>query len=448
MAKQRKRSPHPGVVLLRPQGNRRTWRARFTDPDSGRLAWEALDADAARTLETRRDWAIAKARAIAKRRAELDGGAPRATGTALDAAIDRYFDDHPRLSPRTREIYAAAANKLKAWAARAGVTTADDLTGPRLVAFRAALAKEPKRVAVGGDRRGARRAAGEPRSASAVNVELRAVGTVLGYLRRLGLLPRLTGDDLRDGLAKLKAPPKRVRYLKPHELQRLLDAALRHDAETFKATRAEHAARAETGATPRYKPIAPVIAAALVTGLRFGHLLGLQWSDVDLDALDADGRAVGEIVPAGGSLTKRTGVIGLEISPALRKMLAAMKLASGGRGPVFNVTPGEARAALKRLRSEYGAPAGASWQMFRVTCGCYLTNAPGIFGGASAYRSAKQLGHSVAVAERYYVDVVRGLPRDARTVEDAMQIAEHMTRITAAIGAPDVRGKVPRLASV
>ncbi len=47
-------------------------------------------------------------------------------------------------------------------------------------------------------------------------------------------------------------------------------------------------------------------------------------------------------------------------------------------------------AAAKAKRDGFG------WQVLRRTCGTFLTNAPGIFGEASAYRSARQLGHSVA----------------------------------------------------
>jgi hypothetical protein len=61
---------------------------------------------------------------------------------------------------------------------------------------------------------------------------------------------------------------------------------------------------------------------------------------------------------------------------------------------------------------------------FRHTTGTYLTNAPGIFGAASAYRSAKQLGHSVAVAEKHYLGLVRGISPAARTLEDAMGLRE------------------------
>ena len=90
-------------------------------------------------------------------------------------------------------------------------------------------------------------------------------------------------------------------------------------------------------------------------------------------------------------------------------------------------------AAAKRLRAKYEAPEAFSWQVLRSTCGTYLTNAPGIFGAASAYRSAKQLGHSVAVAEKHYVDVARGIQRDARDLEHAMQISAEVQRVTDSI---------------
>jgi hypothetical protein len=77
---------------------------------------------------------------------------------------------------------------------------------------------------------------------------------------------------------------------------------------------------------------------------------------------------------------------------------------------VFASTRDTAEAAAKRLRREYAAPAGFTWQTLRWTCGCYLTNAPGILSAASAYRSAEQLGHSVAVAEKHYVDAVAPHP--------------------------------------
>ena len=438
----RTRSPHPGVVLLRPDdaGRHPHWRARFVDPDSGRTVKTTLDPVAVTTAEARRDWAIKKSKVLARRRLELEGGAHRTTGTSLAKALGRFFEDHPQLSTRTLEIYRQAARKLEAWGEKHRVKSADDLDGPKLVAFRAELIKEPRRAPAKGGRRGAAKPVDRQRRPTTVNVELRAVGTILNYVRRLGLLPRLDSDALRDGLKKLPMTAERMEYLRTSELQRLLDAAIRHDSETFAATREEHAGLREAGSTPRYEAIAPFVATVLLTGMRFGACLALEWRDVDLDVLDADGRAVGEITPRGGSFTKRAGAIGLEVSPTLRALLAAMHLKSGGKGRVFRLGRDEAKAAGKRLVREYGAPSSFTWQALRRTCGTYLTNAPGIFGAASAYRSARQLGHSVQVAEKHYVGVLRGIPREARDLETAMQITAQLEKV---IDAVERRGATP-----
>jgi hypothetical protein len=41
--------------------------------------------------------------------------------------------------------------------------------------------------------------------------------------------------------------------------------------------------------------------------------------------------------------------------------------------------------------------------------------------------SAQQLGHSVTVAEKHYLGVVRGIAKEAKTLEQAIQI-EDLTR--------------------
>jgi hypothetical protein len=117
-----------------------------------------------------------------------------------------------------------------------------------------------------GGPRGALEATEVARAPSTVNQELRAVGTVLGYLRSLGLLPRLTSDDLKDGLKKLAVSIERLEYLKPAELQKLIEAALRHDAEMYAATREEHAGEKPRGTTPRYQPVAPLVGRRRLAG--------------------------------------------------------------------------------------------------------------------------------------------------------------------------------------
>jgi hypothetical protein len=77
----------------------------------------------------------------------------------------------------------------------------------------------------------------------------------------------------------------------------------------------------------------------------------------------------------------------------------------------------------------FGAPARFTWQLCRSTCSTFLTNAPGIYGAASAFHSARQLGHSVTVAEKHYADVIRGIPKDATNLEAAMQIEDEVRAI-------------------
>ena len=127
-------------------------------------------------------------------------------------------------------------------------------------------------------------------------------------------------------------------------------------------------------------------------------------------------------------------------------MLVAMKLRAGKnaanvfetRGPNGErfepYTADLVVAARKRLLALYGAPS-FDWQTLRATCATYLTNAPGIFGSATVYLSARQLGHSVAVAERHYLGVHRGIPRDAHTLEAAMQLEDLLGEVLASVGA-------------
>ncbi|HVU00376.1 MAG TPA: hypothetical protein VHE30_01440 [Polyangiaceae bacterium] len=431
-------------MILKPDVARRIgWRARFVDPDSGRMVKQSLDA-ALTTEELRAAWAVRKSKELAKRREELEGGAPRATGTALDVAVKRFFDDHGHLRPSTIESYREAAGKFTAWAARVGLESADKLTGERLLAFRATVIKEKRRVAVaGGKGRGKKTQGDEPRSPATINRELRSVAAVLSYLRRCGLIPRITSDALSDGLAPIRMAHETTEYLRPRDLQKLLEAALRHDAEKFDMTR-EDLEAGTTKTKPKYPAVAPFVAGVLLTGLRLAEALSLKWSQVDLDAIDDGGRTIGEIRLDATTKTHRGRVVSLEVSPALRRLLAALKLRAGKAPSVFGLSRGEAEAARRRLAGEYGAPEGSNWQGLRATCESYLANAPGIFGAASVYRSAKQLGHSVAVAERHYAGIVRGIPPEARDLESAMQITEQLEAVIRAIG----EAPAPRLRKV
>jgi integrase len=262
--------------------------------------------------------------------------------------------------------------------------------------------------------------------------------TVLGHVRSLRLLPRLTGDDLRDALKKHRAPRKRIVFMKPADCQRLLEAALAHDDAMFAATREEHAGLKEKGITARYEPIAVFVAFVLLTGMRVGEALSLEWKEVDLDATDVQGRPVGEIYLDENKVkTRNARTVTLEVSPFLRRLLVELrKRRSKGKPtysewtqPVFDLSYDVVDTEAKRLRDEYAAPRHFSYQVLRSTCGSFLTNAPGIFGAASAYRSAKQLGHSILVAEKHYLGLLAGIPLDAKTLEAAMGIESLVEKV-------------------
>lgn len=427
--KQRVRSPHPGVVLKRrtlPSGAT-AWRARYTDPDTGRVVYATLDLTALGTAEARKQWAIAKARELARVRMDRAAGieAPK-EGPPIAKQIATYLEAAgARLRPRTLQVYGTAIERFRAWTASQRIERTSDLTRAHLVGLRNHLIATPKSAERGGARKARRaRKPRETRSGVTVNSELRAIKTMLNAWRTEELVPQLTSDDIADALPSLKVARERPTFLRPNQLRALLEAAMRHDAECFVATRAEHA-RGIGGTTPRYRPIAPFVAFLMLTGCRRGEALSLTWSAVDLAATDHGGKPVGEIViEAHKSKTHAERTVGLEVAPGLRRLLAAMKL-RGGKGHVFGgedpYTADLVESSRRRLISEYGAPA-FDWQTLRSTCGSYLTNAPGIFGAASVFSSARQLGHSVAVAERHYLNVIRGISRDARTLEAAMQI--------------------------
>jgi integrase len=431
--KGRIRSPHPGVVLLDrmlPSG-RKAVQARFRDPDTGKLHKPMLDLVALPTAEARTLWAKRKSQALAKRRMDLAGGAPVKSETPLSGAIDTYVDDAKhRLRASTLRTYRhQGIDQFRRWAASRNLVHVEALTQPLLAELRATLVASGKDVVQKGARRGTRESSSSKRAAVTTNTYFKNIKTVLNHMRERGLLPALSKDAIADALRPLPVPRELAEYLAPAQLQKLLEAAQRHDAAVFAETREEHCGLLPRGSTRRYEPIAAFAAFLMLTGCRRGEALGLTWADVDLDALDAQGRAVGEIrLRAANTKTHHARTIYLEVSPALRAMLAAMKLRAGRDadsqhvfGGVQPYTKDAVESARARLLEEYGAPK-FDWQMLRSTCATYLTNASGIFGGATVFMSARQLGHSVMVAERHYLGVHRGIPKDAHTLETAMQI--------------------------
>ena len=166
----------------------------------------------------------------------------------------------------------------------------------------------------------------------------------------------------------------------------------------------------------------------LLTGCRLGEALRQQWESIELDD--------GNIHIGTESKTSLPRDIDIAPSPALGRLLAAQRLRTGGKGSVWGLTEDEAGGAMDRLRAEYGAPKGFTYQILRVTCQSYLASAPSIYGAASIFLAARRGGHSVAVCEKHYAGAARNISPEARSIEAAMGIEREADQVIASIAAP------------
>lgn len=430
--RQRKRSSHPGVVLFK-----RTHRsgavaycARYRDPDSGRNVDFTFDPLQHATAELRKHWAVRKSKALAKRRLELEDGQQAAGKTPVGDAIDGYYGA-ATVGAATLANYKHGIERFRTWAAAAGHDLAERLQPSDLAKFRQHLVAQEKRSPAKGAKRGTQKVGGK-RAATTTNGYLRSTKIVLQHMRRLGQTPLLSSEAIKDNLAPLPEPKDDPEFLRPAELKAVCDAVILHDLATFKETRREHLGIGPRGLTYRYLPIAAYFLFLLLSGCRGIEARRTLWAYIDLHAYDGRGHIVGEIrLPASATKTNRARTIGLEVSPLLRELLMLMKEAAGRRcdelplfGPEY--TKDSVEDALVRLRTQFGAPRGFTWKRLRATCDTFLVNAPGIFGSSATFLAAKQLGHSVAIAESNYQGVHRGIPRDASTLEAAMEIEMHV----------------------
>src|SRR5690606_11963233 len=105
----------------------------------------------------------------------------------------------------------------------------------------------------------------------------------------------------------------------------------------------------------------------LLTGMRADEARELRWAAVDLDA--EPGGAI-RLRPEDVK-TKHGRTVDLVVSPALRSILRALRLRSGGAGYVFGgdepYSRSKIEAARKRLVRSFGAPE-FTWQALRSTC--------------------------------------------------------------------------------
>jgi integrase len=428
---------HRGVTLLprRYPSGRVSWRAKWIDPQSGRTKWVTLERIQVTNEDQRYDWAVAQATTNAYIRRKILAGESIHEDVDLADALEQLIERKKlEVSDSTIWNYKQSAKVLLFWAKKRGIKTTGRLNRSQLADLRTFIIALPKRISMLGAKRGATVASSERRSPFSTSRDIRQTKVMLRQLRRVGQLPNVDVEALQDSLKEPRTPNLLPTFLHAPEVRRLLEAAIRHDVVTHTMTRAEKAGEREIGTSPRFKSIAPFLLTVLLTGARFGEIAGLQWIEVDLRE--------GEIrLEARRVKTRSARIIRFDITPSLGRLLAALRLRAGEGTHVFGGTKPMPRdrmeAGRKRMISDLGAPK-FTWQELRRTCGTYLTCAPGVFGAASAFLSAKRLGHSVIVAEKHYLGAVAGIDPAARTLEQvfgAEELADRIVRLAG--GQPD-----------
>ena len=424
----RRRRTHVGVKLLKiTKRGRPTWVARWIDPATGREEQLSMASVGVTSEEARRAWAKTKSEKLAEQRAKMAAVGPVVEDLTVRRAVEDYLARAgERLEAVTVEGYRVSLSRVVAWADKAKIKSLASLREQHLAGLRDSLLRTKATRITAAGRRGERRPTNRKLSPTTINRELGRIRVFFNEARRLGRTPYLDRDTITDQLGSIRGERSVPAFLRRAEIKELLEAALRHDRRTFDLTREEKAAGATTGATPRYDPIAPFVLFVLLSGCRLREARELRRKYYYPDAKEI-------ILPPQATKTSIGRSIDLAVSPSLVRLLNAKTLKGGEFffGGADPASKDAIEAAKQRLLGTFGAPS-FTWQRLRQTCASFLTNAPAIYGAASAYMSAKRTGHSVSVAESSYVGIVRDIPKDARTLEQAMGIEELVDRITGA----------------
>ncbi len=408
------RDKHPGVSHYKREGYGQV--ANYTDPLTGRRRTLSLARLGIQSKSAACIWAKDKYDEDQRTRADISiyGVAATYAREKIGECVTRYLAHvKPELRPRTLATYTTDLEQFTSWCDGHGVADGLDLTTRHMMEFRRCMTEQALRVQAKGAKRGARREAQKTRAPATVSKVLGSVKAFLNWCRR-AKLARLSSDDLRDTLKGVRSAERRINILTPAQIEAILFAALAHDAATANAK-----------VNPRYRcrEFAPWVLFVALTGCRAGEALALTWDSVQLDAADGYGNPAPSITLEGtATKTRKMRRIDLTICPSVVDLLRRLESETGGVGRVFVNGPETAedvKKARMRLLSKHESPR-FSPQLLRQTCASYLASAPNIVG--SLYRSAAQLGHSIQVAQNYYLEALVGIPADARTLETALGI--------------------------
>jgi len=299
--------------------------------------------------------------------------APRGLQVAIDEHLATFKNQHTR---------AAKARPLAVFASFIGgrVQTVQDITPVMIVEWRERLSQ--------GDLLDSTR-----------NQQLASISTFLRWCDDRDLLPRLDGkwNKVERALRRIELPAERPSVMQPDVVRALLTSLIAHDAKA-----------------KDHQRVAPAVLLMLGTGLRTEEMLRLEWSNVAGRELRLRAAQV-----KGG---KKPREIGLDVSPSVINLLEA--LPRRGRCVFHGLKHDVFRARITSSVRKFGAPTWSPHALRRV-CGSVLATA----GLLSPFAMASRQGHTLSVAEKHYLDPVRGLVPGATTIEGALGIADLAAQI-------------------
>jgi len=424
---ERGQSKHPGVVVIRPRAGRPFYALRYAEPETGKSRERRLEG--VTTLPEAEAAAITMHRNLQRRALQvtLAGGREFASSVStLRQEIETYLAGLKRkVSPRgrpTRPItlrrYRDALGQWATWCEKRGCAQLNQLTRTTLSEWLAS-------------RLGTLSKAGAPRKVSTVNQDVKPVRQMLVAAALAGRMVHLTSDAIRGGLKRLTQPAPLPRCYSVPEIRSVLRAALDYDLSPHR-----HA---------RSAPTAPIVAAALLSGMRRGELATLQVHEVLFDApsdYDPSITTGVDVLRLPASKVK-TGVARdvamAPYSPILGDLMRTLTRGRAGREYVFRMGYQAIGLIAKRLgKAGRTAPAGFCLKDLRSTCATYQSPLPG-----NAKAKADRLGHTLQIAERHYLSIPSGTPLTAPDLETVMKCKAEMREVIARVKASAKATRLP-----
>ena len=304
------------VVEVRRRPDTGKWQARWLDPDTKKRVAISLSKLGISNKGQAEDWARDKEVELEAIRRETEvQGRRRQIATGWSAILAEYADswEAENGKPLTQGYFA----RFRAFIDTHRITQGGDLREEHLHAFRTYLSKPWEG-----------RAALAPASR---NRHMNTVRAMLNWANRRKMI-RVSRDAISDCLKSFKTDSKLPVVLERKEIERLLRACVEYDGARHHASRSDKGAywtgQPSDSASSKWAPLGPYVLLMLLTGARPSEALELEWSAVKEHS-----------ILIFGSKTRRERRVPFGDSPALRQLIAGLRLRSKGQRYVLGDSP-------------------------------------------------------------------------------------------------------------